>query len=188
MRTFLCVLFCFVFKSGPPPTPALSNTLTQTTKNTKHKKTELRAKLTRLTADEAAAREAAANLRSEKELLARQVTYDYGPDGAWLGLIGTCLDASSASQFSYRACMFDRAYQVCVLCVVCVLCFLCVFVSCFLFEIKLTLPCNETTKQRRSTRTAGTRPTSASGRASPRATRTPSLTAATGATRRPRAR
>jgi hypothetical protein len=94
----------------PPPTHPHPRNKTHTTTTTIP---ELRAKLTRLTADEGAAREALAALRSEKELLARQVTYDYGPDGAWTGLIGTCLDASSASQFSYRACMFDRAYQVC---------------------------------------------------------------------------
>ena len=59
----------------------------------------------------AAAEERVSSLRAEKELLARQVGYDYGADDAWLALASHCSEAREP-QYSYRLCLFDKAAQV----------------------------------------------------------------------------
>lgn len=57
------------------------------------------------------AEEGLAALRAEKELLQRQVTYDYGADDAWLALSRHCSDAR-LPHYTYRVCLFDKATQV----------------------------------------------------------------------------
>ncbi|GBF96865.1 glucosidase 2 subunit beta [Raphidocelis subcapitata] len=59
----------------------------------------------------AAAEERVTALKGEKELLQRQVTFDYGADDAWLALSRHCAEAREP-QYTYRLCLFDRAAQV----------------------------------------------------------------------------
>jgi hypothetical protein len=58
-----------------------------------------------------AAREHLRDLERERELLARQKGYDFGPDDAWRPLAGECAE-TAAGHFTYRVCLFDAAHQV----------------------------------------------------------------------------